>query len=118
MAHAVLVVDDDPIVRFVTAEYIRDCGYPATEAASAAEAISVLESNADIRIVVTDVNMPGDMDGLQLARYVRDKWPPVHLIVTSGFPDAARDLPSAAVYLRKPFGLPEISATLQQFAAP
>lgn len=117
MARVVLVVDDDPMVRFVTAEYIRDCGYPAVEVADAAEAISVLESNAEIRIVVTDINMPGDMNGLQLARYVRDTWPPVHLIITSGLPDASRNLPSAAVYLHKPFSLLEMAAILSRFAA-
>ncbi len=80
----VLVVEDEPLIRLNAVAMIEEAGYEVVEAANADEAISILESRSDIRIVFTDVHMPGSMDGLKLAHAVRDRWPPIKLIVTSG----------------------------------
>jgi CheY-like chemotaxis protein len=59
-------------------------GYTIVVANDADQAIAILEARQDIHLVFTDINMPGSMDGLKLAAAVRDRWPPVHIIITSG----------------------------------
>ena len=61
-----------------------DYGFTVYEAGNADEAIALLELHGDIRAVFTDIHMPGSMDGLKLAHYVRGRWPPVKFIITSG----------------------------------
>jgi CheY-like chemotaxis protein len=74
------------------------------EAENAAEAIRCLELHNEIRLIFTDINMPGSMDGLALARYVRGRWPPVKIIVTSGYVKLRdSDLPSGALFIEKPY---------------
>jgi CheY-like chemotaxis protein len=82
----ILVIEDEPLIRMVVSEYIADAGFEALEAANADIAIEILERRGDIRAIFTDINMPGSMDGLKLARAVRDRWPPIHIIITSGIP--------------------------------
>lgn len=86
------------LVEFFLAE-----GFDVLEAQSADHAIAIMEADPAIKIVVTDVQMPGSMDGLRLAHFIRDRWPPTALIVVSG---ATRptldDLPSAACFFSKP----------------
>ena len=72
----VLVVEDEALVRFTICEDLTSDGYEVLSAASADEAIEILESRNDISTVFTDVEMPGSMDGLKLAAAVRDRWPP------------------------------------------
>ena len=81
---AVLVVEDESLVRLGAVTIIEDAGFEVIEAASADEAIGILECRSDIRVVFTDIHMPGSMDGLKLAQAVRDRWPPIKIIVTSG----------------------------------
>ena len=99
----VLIVEDELLVRENAADMLEAAGYATLQASDAAEAIAILESRDDIRVVVTDVQMPGSMDGLRLAALIRDRWPPVELIVTSG--QAAEDwvLPERAKFLPKPY---------------
>lgn len=85
----VLLVEDEAIVRMNTADILSDLGYAVIEAANADQALEILAKRADIAIVFTDINMPGSMDGLKLAKAVHDRWPPVKLIITSGFVDPA-----------------------------
>ncbi|MGV3491357.1 MAG: response regulator [Devosia sp.] len=98
----VIVVEDDAIVRLVTVTFLEDAGYQVLEASDAHEAIALLEERDDVRVVVTDVDMPGTMDGIRLAHYVRDRWPPIHIVVVSGLPNSA-GLPSGAIFIPKPF---------------
>ncbi|HEX3405960.1 MAG TPA: response regulator [Caulobacteraceae bacterium] len=95
-AETVLVVEDDVLVRLVIASYLRDCGYRVLEAASADEALRLLQRDeAGIDIVLTDVQMPGELDGFALAQWVRRERPQVE-VVMAGTParaaDAAGDL--------------------------
>jgi CheY-like chemotaxis protein len=80
------------------------------EAASADAAIALLELHKEIRLIFTDVDMPGSMDGLKLAHYVRGRWPPVKIIVTSGHVKVAEEsLPAGALFLPKPYDPAEIN---------
>ena len=76
-----LVVEDEPLSRIHALNLVEEAGYVAIEASNADEAISILEARKDIRIVFTDIDMPGSMDGLKLARAIRDRWPPIELIL-------------------------------------
>ena len=101
---AVLVVEDDALVRFDLAETLETAGYEIFEAGDATEAIAVLEANAEIRVVFTDIQMPGSMDGLALARYVRMRWPPTIIVVSSGRCLPAEDeMPNGAFFIEKPY---------------
>jgi two-component system, response regulator PdtaR len=103
-AFAVLIVEDEPFQRMLAVDLVEEAGLIAIEARDADEAIAILESRNDIRVVFTDINMPGSMDGLRLAAAVRDRWPPVHIIVTSGnFQPASHELPAGSSFLSKPY---------------
>jgi CheY-like chemotaxis protein len=78
----VLIVEDEPLVRWSGLKMLEDADFEVIEAANADEAIRILESRNDIRVVFTDVQMPGSMDGLKLAHAVRNRWPPIKIIVT------------------------------------
>ena len=115
-AGTVLVVEDDPLVLISAVTMIEDAGYEVLEARNADEAIVLLEANPQIRVVFTDVEMPGSMDGLKLAAYVRDRWPPVAIIVTSGriLPGKA-GLPADGVFLSKPYRSEDLASHLSVF---
>jgi two-component system, response regulator PdtaR len=107
----VLVVEDEPFVRMQAVVIIEEAGYGVVEASSADEAIAILVAREDIGVVVTDIEMPGSMDGIKLARAIRDRWPPIELIVTSGrYHVRADDLPSRAKFMPKPY-TPDILVT-------
>jgi CheY-like chemotaxis protein len=112
----VLVVEDEPLVRMSAVALIEDAGFDTVEAASADEAIRILEARSDIRIVFTDINLPGDMNGLRLSEFIRDRWPPVELVLTSGRARLREeDLPRRARFLAKPYGRRALVDTLQGF---
>ncbi len=100
----ILVVEDEIFIRMNAIQMLEDAGYATLEASNADEAILLLESRADIRAVFTDINMSGSMDGLKLAHAIRGRWPPIHLIVTSGLqmPTAA-ELPLKSLFIGKPY---------------
>lgn len=113
----VLVVEDEPLVRLVALEAIEAAGFKAYAAADADEAISVLERQRNIRLVFTDINMPGSMDGIRLAHCVRDRWPPVQFIVTSGqlkFREA--ELPPGSVFVSKPYSPEQIVRKIEKMS--
>ena len=89
----------------------------ALSAASADEAIGILESRSDGRLVFTDVNMPGSMNGLRLAHAVRGRWPPVELLVTAALGNiTTKDLPERGRFLAKPYDADTLSEAFQQMA--
>ena len=101
---SILVVDDEPLIRINLADFFADEGFQVHEAQNADEAISVLERNPTIQIVLTDVQMPGSMDGLKLAHHVRDRFPPTLMVVASGAVHITpAQLPSRAMFIVKPF---------------
>lgn len=112
-----LVVEDEPILMIQAVTFIEDAGFEVLEARNADEAISILESRDDIRVVVTDIQMPGSMDGMKLARAVRNRWPPILIIVVSGQvrpkPD---DLPENITFLSKPYSEKQLHRALALMA--
>jgi len=111
-------VEDELLLRLNAAQIIEDAGYEVIEASNADEAIQILESRTDIRIVFTDINMPGSMDGIKLANAVRNRWPPIRLIVTSGkVALRAGDIPADGRFLSKPYTPEQIVGILTELAA-
>jgi DNA-binding NtrC family response regulator len=114
----VLVVEDETLLLFYATEFIEAAGFEVLSAANADEAIAVLKTRTDIRVVFTDVDMPGTMDGLKLAQAVRERWPPVELIVTSGHVEVPEDkLPAGGQFFSKPYDPEQVVATIRRLAA-
>jgi len=112
----VLVVEDDFLSRLQAVNVVEDAGYIAVEAFNADEAIRILEARKDIRIVFTDIDMPGSMDGLKLAHAIRNRWPPIELILTSGHFDLSdTDIPERGRFFSKPYLDKEIISALHHF---
>lgn len=112
-ASKVLVVEDEAGLRFVTSDFLKhDCGYTVIEAVSADEAVELLKSIPDIRCVVTDVRMPGRLDGIALTRHVREAYPNLPIIMTSGnlLPEERiADVP----FMAKPYDVEILSRAIQ-----
>lgn len=116
--YAVLVVEDDALVRAEAVDLCEDAGFTVYEAKNAEQAIRLLERHSDIRVLFTDVEMSGDMDGLKLARAVRDRWPPVTIIVTSGRVKVTADqMPENGLFFAKPYPPRTIVKALNNIAA-
>jgi CheY-like chemotaxis protein len=113
----VLVVEDEPLVRMFAVDFVEDAGFDVLEAADANQAVAILEARTDIRVVFTDIDMPGGMDGMKLARAVRDRWPPIEIIIVSGHKrPVAGDLPARAVFFPKPYDVDAVTAELHRMA--
>lgn len=99
-----LVVEDETIIRMETADLLDDAGFDVIEAWNAATALRQLERRTGIRLLVTDVHMPGALDGFGLARTVAARWPDVAILVISGVAEPrSGDLPEGARFIPKPF---------------
>lgn len=111
---AVLVVEDEPLIRMDIAAALEDEGFEVFEAANSAEAIDVIIHNPGIQALFTDIDMPGSMDGLLLAAFVRDRWPPIKIIVTSGHRtlEGGR-LPVEGAFLPKPYRAAAVIASIR-----
>ena len=103
----VLVVEDEPLVRILAVATLTDAGYTVHESPDAHHAISfLLEQSLGVDILFTDIHMPGNMSGLELALCVRRQWPWISVIVTSAQSlPALHEMPEDAVFLPKPYGL-------------
>lgn len=100
----VLIVEDSTIIRMGAVDLVVSAGYEALEARNADEAIAILESRDDIDLVFTDVQMPGTMDGIKLSHHIRDRWPPVKLILASGVDILEESsLPGGSRFFSKPY---------------
>jgi CheY-like chemotaxis protein len=111
----VLIVEDELLVRMDAADMIAAAGFEVVEAASADEAIEILEARRDITVVFTDIQMPGSMDGLKLARAVSGRWPPIKIVATSGHSHVREaDLPEGGRFLRKPYSPMQITGLLRE----
>lgn len=114
----VLVVEDEFLILSATADDLRDAGFTVFEASNADEAIAMLEAHAEIRVLFTDVDMPGSMDGLKLSAAVRDRWPPTQIIVTSGKAAiGSTDLPAGGRFFPKPYNITRVASAMQEMLA-
>jgi CheY-like chemotaxis protein len=109
----VLIVEDEVLIRMLLSDALRQAGYDVIEAADADEAIRVMRASAGPDVLITDVGMPGSVDGFGLVAYVRRAKPGLKVIVTSGHagPDAAVGLADA--FLPKPYDLTLIVQRVQ-----
>ncbi len=114
----VLVVEDEPLVRLFAADMLEDAGFEVLQAPNATEAIAALEDRLDVRVVFTDVDMPGGVSGIQLTAYIRSRWPPIQIIVTSGRPWPADDpVPANVAFFPKPYRQEQVLDTVRRMAA-
>lgn len=100
----ILIVEDEALVRFDLVAFFEDAGWRVFEAEGADEAMAILDERRDVRVVLTDVQMPGSMDGVRLAHHVRERFPPTILFVVSGARSIpAEELPAHSTFVAKPF---------------
>ena len=110
----VLVVDDEPIIRKNAHAMLADAGFGVLEAVDAAEALAVLADHPEVGLLFTDVNMPGRMDGLELARRVHELRPDVHLIITSGkVMPGIGEMPDDGEFIGKPYQEKQVVALVR-----
>ena len=100
----VLVVEDEMLLRMRAVDMVEDAGFTSVEAVNADQAVAILESRSDIALLFTDIQMPGSMDGLELAHTVRARWPSIKIIVVSGqLNPPSIDLPPCSRFFGKSF---------------
>ena len=100
----VLVVEEETHERVAIAEHLREAGHDVRDASTTDEALKQLEGAAGIGAVVTDAHVPGIIDGYELARLVRERWPAVAVVLTSGHSDASSGpVPEGAAFVSKPY---------------
>ena len=111
----VLIVEDEVFVRIIAADLLTDSGFQVLEAANADEALALLAEHRDVAVLFTDVNMPGEMDGLALAQHVVASRPEIKVIVTSGRQWLQRsDLPDDGLFLPKPYRGAELAEMIHR----
>jgi two-component system, response regulator PdtaR len=106
---AILVVEDEALVRMYLVDAIELEGLKAYEAANADDAILIMEAHSDIRVLFTDIDMPGSMDGIKLSHYVSNRWPPARVFIASGRVIPLDDqLVPRSTFLRKPYSTSDL----------
>jgi len=114
---AILVVEDEILLRLAISDYLRECGFKVYEAGAAAEAIEILESSrAAIDLVFSDVRIPGGMDGFGLAQWIRNRRPGVPIILASGDAkksEAAKELCENEPFFAKPYDITRLVAHMR-----
>jgi two-component system, response regulator PdtaR len=100
----ILVVEDDALLRMVAADTLEENGFGVVEAANADAALKLLETRDDVRLLFTDIQMPGSCDGMDLARQVHARWPNILLVITSGqIKPTEAEIPDHGHFLGKPY---------------
>ncbi|MDR6789316.1 CheY-like chemotaxis protein [Sphingomonas sp. BE138] len=109
----VLIVEDELFVRMIGADALEEAGYRVMEAASADEALAILERADNVQVLFTDIRMPGSMDGLTLAKVVHERWPNIRILLTSGDTHPSTDaIPDDGRFLPKPYRFDSLSREL------
>jgi len=112
---AVLVVEDEVLILLDIVDQLNDEGFKTYEATNADAAVALLEAHTDIRLIFTDIDMPGSMNGLKLAAAARDRWPPVKIIVTSGAHVVSEaDMPEGSTFFRKPYDHGKVAQSMRK----
>jgi len=105
----VLVVEDEMLLRMRAVDMVEDAGYTSIEAVDADQAVAILEARSDVALMLTDIQMPGSMDGLKLAHAVHRRWPPIKIILVSGQLKMANiDIPLDSRFFGKPLDAAEM----------
>jgi DNA-binding NtrC family response regulator len=115
----VLVVEDEVLLRMNTVDELTDQGLEVMEASNAKDAIAIFRSGRRFECLFTDVDMPGDVDGLELAALVKDAFPPIEVIVTSGHRNVVKDdLPPQGIFVGKPYSLEVVGDLIRRLTRP
>lgn len=110
----VLVVEDDILVRMLGVDILEDAGFTVLEADSADQALALLAEHDDVHLLFSDVDMPGSMNGIELARLVHARWPSIRLLLTSGHHQIdEKSLPDQGRFVRKPWTQERLMASIQ-----
>lgn len=111
----VLLVEYEHLIRFVAAEVLHDEGFEVVEAEDGAQAIDLIDGSNGFDLLLTDVQMPGPIDGIQVAFHARQRHPGIPVVVVSAQPLNARHLDSLGprkIFVSKPYELATLVATL------
>ena len=115
---AILVVEDEPLLCLDISDALSAKDYEVIAVTNADDAIKVLEFRNDIHTIFTDIDLPGSTGGLKLATAVRDRWPPVNIIVTTGKSAPHRDeMPENSLFIAKPYRNAEVLEAVRSFEA-
>lgn len=112
----ILIVEDEALIRLSVTETLESAGFQVIAAANAEAALEALGDQPEVNVVFTDINMPGKMDGLDLAQFIHAKWPRIALMVTSGKmpPSVAKDLPAGSQFFSKPYSYAELIEAIRK----
>ena len=110
-----LIVEDEFLVRLFAIEIAEEAGFSVLEATDAHAAISFLQNRNDVRVVLADIDLPGDLDGLELAVAIRHRWPSIQVVVTSGRMRPDNDeLPERSHFIPKPYDIYRLTGLLRE----
>ena len=114
----ILVVEDEEVLRLHAADLLEEHGFSVIEAESADVAQEILETRDDVRLLFTDVQMPGASDGMDLARQVHSRWPNILLVITSGKERPTRaEIPDDGRFVSKPYRADELLGEVNDLMA-
>ncbi|MER0238879.1 response regulator [Fulvimarina sp. MAC8] len=114
----VLVIEDEPVLRLEVVDLCEENGFEVIEAMDVDDAIAILESRPDIRIVYIDLDMPKGIDGIKIAAAIRDRWPPIEIILTASTLDATKvRLPVRSEFFSKPIDHGIVATTMRSMAS-
>ncbi len=115
----ILVIEDEPLVRLFLTDFLDEAGFKVFEAVNADEAMTILQARRDVQVIISDIEMPGSLNGLELARAVHERWPGIGVVITSGRerpgPD---DLSEKVGFLAKPYLPDTVTTLIRQIATP
>ena len=115
----VLVVEDEPLIRMTAVDMFEDAGFTVVEATSGHDALHALRLMPDLHILFTDIELPGDMNGLALALVIEKEFPDVGLIIVSGRVSPERaEMPVKGIFLPKPYEATKVVALAQRLKSP
>jgi CheY-like chemotaxis protein len=107
--HVVLVVEDEVVLRMAVSAHLRDAGLVVVEAVDAEEAVELLNANHTIRLMFSDITMPGAMDGDQLAEWVSGRFPQIRILLTSGITQRGQ-----RPFIAKPYSFIELERRIEE----
>ena len=119
IAPVILVVEDEALVRFAAVGMLEDAGFRMIEAVNGDQALQLLTADSDVQLLFTDVNMPGAIDGLALARQVRDRWPHIAIMVASAKQmSQSEQLPAGSRFEQKPYSSDTVIRHARELTSP
>jgi CheY-like chemotaxis protein len=111
---AVLVVEDEPFVRLMGVDLLEEAGFDVLQASNADEALRVLEVHPEVRVVFSDIEMAGGLDGSALAQRICERWPQIGIVLTSGHHLRAETVPREGRFLPKPYAGPSLVRQIKE----